>query len=349
MVIDVQNSTILAYAGSIDYFKDSWGSYDVLRAQRQPGSSIKPVTYSLALSKGFTAASVLNDSPVRYSQVGSPEYVPVNYDGKFHGNVTLRQALANSYNIPAVKLASALGPKNIVEFGKMLGLSSWNVDDAYGLSVTLGGKEVTMLELISVYATLAREGVHKDLNSIISVESASGDYLYAFKKQEGDRVLSNEVAYIISHILSDNSARSAAFGLNSGLNIPGYSVAVKTGTTDNKRDNWTFGYTPSFVVGVWVGNNDNTAMNRNLASGLSGASTIWNRITTHVLKNTAYYQKDFDMPDGVYVMVDKNCNGKSEVFIKGAKNPSTLCPKEDEDKKDEKRAETTKPVNRTAF
>lgn len=349
MVIDVQNSTILAYAGSIDYFKESWGSYDVLRAQRQPGSSIKPVTYSLALTKGFTAASVLNDSPVRYSQVGSPDYVPVNYDGKFHGNVTLRQALANSYNIPAVKLAAVLGPKNIVEFGKMLGLSSWNVDDAYGLSVTLGGKEVTMIELISVYATLAREGVHKDLNSIISVESASGDYLYAYKKQEGDRVLSNEVAYIISHILSDNSARSAAFGLNSGLNIPGYSVAVKTGTTDNKRDNWTFGYTPSFVVGVWVGNNDNTAMNRNLASGLSGASTIWNRITTHVLKNTAYYQKDFDMPDGVYVMVDKNCNGKSEVFIKGANNPSTLCPKEKEDNKDEKRAETTKPSNRSAF
>lgn len=342
LVIDVENSSILAYQGSVDYFKDSWGSFDVVRAPRQPGSSIKPVTYSLALANGFTAASVISDSPVKYSTKGSPSYSPVNYDGRFHGNVSLRQALANSYNIPAVKLAAALGPDKVLDQGRKLGLDSWNAKDSYGLSITLGGEEVSLLELTNVYATFARGGVKKELNSIVRIEQYDGQSLYTIKPTPGDEVLSPEVAYILSHILSDNNARLPAFGTNNYLNVPGYTVAVKTGTTDNKRDNWTLGYTPSFVVGVWVGNNNNTVMNQTLASGLSGAAPIWNKITNHILKNTAYYKKDFLMPDGIYVMVDKNCNGKSEVFIKDQKRPVSLCPINDSDKakKDKKRAET---------
>ncbi len=325
IVLDVENSSVLAYQGSVDYFKDSWGSYDVIQAFRQPGSSIKPVTYSLALANGYTAASVLNDSPVRFSTKGSPAYTPVNYDGRYHGAVSLRQALANSYNIPAVKLAAALGPDKVLEQGKRLGLNSWNNKTDYGLSITLGGEEVTMYDLANVYATFARNGIKKDLHTVDKIEQYDGHLLYSFRKEEGQQVLSPEVSYILSHILSDNLARLPAFGFNNSLAIPGYTVAVKTGTTNNKRDNWTFGYTPSFVVGVWVGNNNNTAMNPNLASGLSGAAPIWNSITNYVLKNTAYNSKDFNMPDGIFVLVDKNCGGKSEVFIKSEKYPSTLC------------------------
>ncbi|NMB69679.1 PBP1A family penicillin-binding protein [candidate division WWE3 bacterium] len=351
LVIDVENSSILAYQGSVDYFKDSWGSFDVVRAPRQPGSSIKPVTYSLALSNGFTAASIINDGPVRYTTKGSAPYSPVNYDGRFHGNVSLRQALANSYNIPAVKIAAVLGADKVKEQGRKLGLRSWEGIDNYGLSITLGGVEVSLLELTNVYATFARGGVAKELNSIVRIEQSDGQVLFASKETSGERVLTPEVSYILSHILSDNNARQPAFGVNNNLSIPGYTVAVKTGTTDNKRDNWTLGYTPSFAVGVWVGNNNNTVMNQTLASGLSGAAPIWNKITTYMLKNTAYNRQDFLMPDGIYVMVDKNCNGKSEVFVKSQKYPLSLCQPIDNNKakNEKKRAETPKTIDRSDF
>lgn len=349
LVIDVENSSILAYQGSVDYFKDSWGSFDVVRAPRQPGSSIKPVTYSLALSNGFTAASVINDGPVRYTTKGSEPYSPVNYDGRFHGNVSIRQALANSYNIPAVKIAAVLGADKVLEQGRKLGLASWEGVNNYGLSITLGGVEVSLLELSNVYATFARGGITKELNSIMKIEQSDGQVLYAAKQTAGERVLTPEVSYILSHILSDNNARLPAFGVNNNLSIPGYTVAVKTGTTDSKRDNWTLGYTPSFVVGVWVGNNNNTVMNQTLASGLSGAAPIWNKITTYMLKNTAYNRQDFLMPDGIYVMVDKNCKGRSEVFVKSQKYPLSLCQPTDSNKakNEKKRAETPKKIDRS--
>jgi len=326
VVLDVNDSSILGYVGSVDYFKDGWGAFDVASAYRQPGSSIKPITYALALEKGYTPASIIEDKKVTYSFAGSTPYVPVNYDGRYHGSVTLRTALANSYNIPAVKLANDVSSDAIVSLGNRMGLKNWKVDGSYGLSVTLGGKEVRLLDHANVYATFAREGSYKDLTSLISIKDSRGYELYK-DTRSSIPVLSREVSYLIWDILSDNNARTPAFGPNSSLVIPGYTVAVKTGTTDNKRDNWTMGFTPDYVIGVWVGNNDNTPMNQYLSSGLTGASPIWNRLTQEVLSGKS--NNIFAMPDNVFKKFDKDCN-RSEVFIKGSNVPQSLCPpKED--------------------
>jgi len=221
---------------------------DVARAERQPGSSLKPVTYALALSDGMTPATVIKDSPVSISIPGQKNYSPVNYDGRYHGEVSIRQALANSYNIPAVKIVQKVTPQRMVSLAKDMGLTSWALDDPYGISVTLGGKEVKLLEHTNVYATFAGKGSYKPPQPFLSIRDSRGkisDWVY-----EEDQVLDPGVAYLVTNILFDNNARSAAFGYRSPLYIPGYQVAVKTGTTDNKRDNWTMGYSPSFAVGV---------------------------------------------------------------------------------------------------
>lgn len=328
VVLDAKNSEILAYVGSIDYFREGWGAYDVVTAYRQPGSSIKPVTYALALASGFTPASVIEDKPIIYKSSGAADYKPVNYDGNYHGNVTLRAALANSYNIPAVKLAYSVGADNIVKLGRDMGLKNWVVGDGYGLSITLGGKEVRLLDHANVYATFARKGMYKDTTPFLYIKDNKGYEIYNFGGRPENRVLSEEVSYLIWNILSDNAARVPAFGSGNALVVPGYKVAVKTGTTDLIKDNWTMGYTPSYVVGVWVGNNDSTAMNRYLASGVTGAAPIWNRVMSTVLEEKN--DEIFDMPSGVFTKYDKDC-GRSEVFIKGSNVPDKLCPKADND------------------
>ena len=329
VVLDVKNANILAYVGSINYFKDTWGAFDVASAERQPGSSIKPVTYALAFSDSFTPASIIEDSEVVYNVKGSPPYKPQNYDSRYHGKVTLRQALANSYNIPAVKLASALGPRNIVQLGIDMGLRTWDVDGAYGLSVTLGGEEVKLLDLVNTYATFGRKGEYLEVSPFLSIRDGRGFDIYSPQYRERKQVLSEGVAYLIWHILSDNNARLPAFGTRNFLSIPDYKIAAKTGTTDSKRDNWTLGFTPSYAVGVWVGNNNNDPMNNRLASGLSGAAPMWNRIFTVVLEGKG--NEIFEMPDEVFVKEDQKCS-RSEVFIKGGKIPVTLCPPEKKDK-----------------
>lgn len=330
VVLDSKTGEILAYVGSVDYFKDSWGAYDVVTAFRQPGSSIKPLTYALAFEKGFTPASTVEDKPVTYKSMHET-YTPVNYDNKYHGTVTLREALANSYNIPAVKLVDAVGPDNVASLGKKLGLLGWNVDGAYGLSITLGGREVRLLDLANVYATFSRGGIYKETQPILSVKDSSGYEVYRRDSSE-QQIVSSEVAYLITNILSDNVARLPAFGSNSSLVVSNHTVAVKTGTTDNKRDNWTFGYTPSFTVGVWVGNNDNAPMNQYLASGLSGAAPIWNRIMREVLKGVVPEQ--FAKPENILVKFDEDC-GKAEVFVKGTRIPEELCVVEGKEDKDD--------------
>ncbi|OGC75458.1 hypothetical protein A2547_02855, partial [candidate division WWE3 bacterium RIFOXYD2_FULL_43_10] len=274
VVIDVKNAEILVYVGSSDYFAPVWGAFDVVTSYRQPGSSIKPVTYSLALADKFTPATILKDSPVVYTSQGSAPYRPVNYDGKFHGDVTLRSALANSYNVPAVKVAKAVGPDNIVSLGKDMGLTNWKVDGSYGLSVTLGGKEVRLLDLANVYTTLARKGAYAEPSQIISIRDGRGYEIFSKKAVYPKQIISEEVSYLMWHILSDNQARLPAFGTRNFLTVPGKQIAVKTGTTDQIKDNWTFGFTPSYTVGVWVGNNDNKPMNKYMASGLTGAAPI---------------------------------------------------------------------------
>ena len=331
VVMDVKNAEVLAYAGSVDYFKEVWGAYDVVTAMRQPGSSIKPVTYALALSGSFTPASIINDSPITYKFKGSKDYTPVNYDGQYHGKVTLRQALANSYNVPAVKVANAVGVDNIVLKGKEMGLTGWEPDGSYGLSITLGGKEVRLLDHTNVYATLARQGVHKEPKVYLSIKDSNGYEIYESEDAE-KTVLSPEVSYLLWDILSDQNARLPAFGVNNFLSIPGHKVAVKTGTTNNIKDNWTLGYTPSYVVGVWVGNNDGSPMRQGLASGLTGAAPIWNKIMTEILKDKP--NELFERPANIFVKRDEKC-GISELFIKGTNIPQSLCPEKDDEDGDE--------------
>jgi penicillin-binding protein 1C len=329
VVLNPKTGETLAYVGSVDYFKEGWGAYDVITAMRQPGSSIKVVTYALALEQGYTPASPIVDAPLTIQLGGGQTYRPVNYDGRYHGVVTLRGALANSYNIPAVKMVKEVGPDNMVTLGNKMGLKNWQVDDSYGYSVTLGGKETRLLDLANVYATLARGGQYRPTTPFISVKDANGFELYSENAKEHEQVVSPETSYLLSNILSDNSARTPAFGSRSALYIPGRTVAVKTGTTDEKRDNYAVGYTPSFVVGVWVGNNDNKPMNPYLASGVSGAAPIWNKAMQIVLEGTK--DEQFIVPETIFVKIDSTC-GRSEVFVKGSKIPN-LCP---EDKKDKK-------------
>ncbi|VVA43445.1 Penicillin-binding protein [Candidatus Roizmanbacteria bacterium] len=308
---------ILTMVGSVDYFNQPYGAFNVTTALRQPGSSIKPIMYSLALQKGYTAASILDDSPVVFNIAGSESYRPVNYDDKFHGKVPLRYALANSYNIPAVRTLNNLGVNNFIDFATKMGISTWNDRSRFGLSLTLGGGEVTMIDMAEAFGVLANHGYKMPLSYFQKIENNKGDLLremIPFKIKEIDPA----IAYIISDILSDNFARTSAFGAGSSLEIPGYKVAVKTGTTNDKKDNWTIGYTPEFLVVVWVGNNDNTPMNPYLTSGITGASPIWNRVMTYLLKNYGTGNKWYEKPDNV---VEKNCYyGRKEYFVRGTEN-----------------------------
>ncbi len=314
VVSDPKNGDILAMVGSKDFNDPNGGNVNVTTSLRQPGSSIKPVTYSAALSNGFTAASILDDSPVSFP-TGSGTYSPVNYDGKFHGKISLRLSLANSLNIPAVKTLQAVGVPTMVHLARDMGVKNWDPDGDYGLSITLGAAEVTMLDMVTVNGTLANGGKRVDLNPILKITNFKGEVLDDKKTIPSRQILQPGVAYIISSILSDNTARSMEFGPNSPLNIPGHTVSVKTGTTDNKRDNWTNGYTPDYVVSVWVGNNDNSPMSQALASGITGAAPIWNRIMTLLLSNKP--DNKIPMPDDI---IGIPCNGRTEYFLKGTES-----------------------------
>lgn len=315
-----QTGEILAMVGSKDYFEEPYGSYNVTTASRQPGSSIKPIMYALALQKGYTAASVLDDSPVQFTSIGSKPYKPVNYDGQYHGLVPLRYALANSYNIPAVKVLNTIGVDNFVRFGRDMGLSSLNDSRNYGLSLTLGGGEVTLIDMAVSYGVFANQGNRVNLDPILSISDYHGENLYVNTVgKEKNQIIPEGVAFIISSILSDNSAREASFGTNSQLVINGKTVAVKTGTSNNKRDNITIGYTQNYLVAVWVGNNNNQPMNQELTSGVTGAAPIWHNLMDFVLSdkynNIIPLTDGFVKPDGI---IEKQCFfGKIEYFIKG--------------------------------
>ncbi len=311
LVTNPKNGDVLAMVGSRDYNDPNGGNVNLTTSLRQPGSSIKLITYAAALSNGFTAATTLEDSPVTYRVAGAPDYSPVNYDGAFHGRVPLRIAFANSFNIPAVKTLAKIGIPTMIATARKMGITTWNDPQNYGLSITLGAAEVKMTDMATAYGTVANQGQRVDVNPILKITNYSGELLYQ-KESEKRQVLDSGVAYIISSILSDNSARSWEFGSNSPLNIPRHTVSVKTGTTDNKRDNWTIGYTPSYLVAVWVGNNDNSPMSKDLASGITGAAPIWNKIMTTLLGNVNTLS--YKMPDNVVL---KKCGTKTEYFIKG--------------------------------
>lgn len=322
LVTNPKTGEILAMVGSKNYFDvAAQGNVNVTMSLRQPGSSIKVVNYAAALENGFTAASILDDSPIAYTSPGSPTYAPVNYDGRFHGPVPLRYALANSYNIPAVRVLSKIGVKTMIDKGRLMGITTWEDESRYGLSLTLGGGDVTMLDMAKVFGTLAHEGKRVDLFPILKVTDYTGRVIGQDKPKTAVTAVKPEVAWILSNILSDNTARMSAFGPNSSLVIPGKTVSVKTGTSNDKRDNWTIGYTPSILTAVWVGNNDNSPMHPTLTSGVTGAAPIWHDIMTELLKNKA--DEIAPKPDTV---VSIPCYfGRPEYFIAGTKPKSGRC------------------------
>ena len=341
---------ILSMVGSKDYFASPSGTFNVTTAMRQPGSTIKPINYAIGIDRKLvTAASVFLDTPTCFPNNTGKPYCPVNYDGNFHGPVQLRFALGNSFNIPAVKMMAINGVNNFAASSSAFLITSFSHPEQYGLSVTLGGAEMTMIELSQAFSTFANQGTPKKLVAILKVEDKKGNVLYQWKDPNyiqnvekplnypdtlgisGKRAISPEASFIISHILLDNFAREMEFGPSSELVIKGKNVSVKTGTTDDKRDNWTVGYTPNFLVAVWVGNNDNKPMNPYLASGITGAAPIWNRVMTKILAN----QPDL-MPRKPAGIVDKSvcfengavttaklgevqttCSPRFEYFIKG--------------------------------
>ncbi|MDP3988417.1 MAG: transglycosylase domain-containing protein [Candidatus Levybacteria bacterium] len=347
IVIDPKNGEILAMVGSRDFFATESastgnkktvfeGQFNVItQALRQPGSSIKPVTYATALEKGYTASTVLMDVKTVFPNQGDKDYIPVNYDGKYHGPLQLRFTLGSSINVPAVKLLALVGIKNMLTTANNMGLSTLAPTDEntkrFGLSLTLGGGEVKPIDLAAAYTAFANGGYRVEPIAILKVTDSKGKVLFEQKDVSKKKVLPAEVAFIISHILLDNNARLLTFGENSYLNVIGKTIAVKTGTTDDKRDNWTIGWTPSILVATWVGNNDNSPMG-NVASGVTGAAPIWRRIILEALKNKS--TEDFSKPDNVTaVTIDSLTGGlpvdgkqtRSEYFIKGTE-PQNISP-----------------------
>ncbi len=270
---------ILAMLGSVDYHDDAIdGRVNVALSLQQPGSSIKPLTYAAGLSPdengipAWTTADILWDVAVDYPQFDGSTYSPVNYDGRFHGPVRLRDALANSYNIPAVLVLQDVGVPAMLEFAQKMGITTWQGDSSqYGLSLTLGGAEVAPLDMATAYGVFANGGQLVEPISVLRVEKSNGEVLFEAQPQ-GIPVLDPRVAYLISDILDDDAARVPAMGRDNPLALP-FPAAAKTGTTNDFRDNWTIGYTPGLVVAVWTGNTDNSEMLN--ISGLTGAAPLW--------------------------------------------------------------------------
>lgn len=329
VVLDSQTGEILAMVGSKDFnAADYDGQVNVALSLRQPGSAIKPITYLTAFKKGYTPSSLIMDVPTVFpGGINNPEYKPENYDGKYRGPIQFRYALANSINVAAVKVLALVGIKNTLETAFTLGLTSLEPTketlNRVGLSLTLGGGEVRLLELTAAYAAFMNSGYKVEPVAILKVEDQSGKVLEEHKSSQGKAVLTPQEAYLITDILSDNEARSAVFGTNSLLNIPSRQVAVKTGTTNDKRDNWTIGGTAQVVAGVWVGNNDNSPM-REVASGVSGASPIWRRSILAALEGKPNIT--FERPEGIVTATVDKLSGyrshdgfpdRTEIFIKG--------------------------------
>lgn len=301
---------ILAMVGSADYFASGSGSFNVTTALRQPGSSIKPINYAIGLeNKVVTPATMFLDIPTCFGVVNQPQYCPKNYDNTFHGPVQLRFTLGNSYNIPAVKMMYVNTVPTFIASASAFGLDTLTDASKYGLSLTLGGGEVRMTDMAEAFSVFANGGIRKDLIAIRKITDKHGNVLEEVKDQnldrdlpsqlllKGTRVVSPETAFLISHILLDNNARQDAFGPSSSLLISNHAVSVKTGTTDDLRDNWTIGFTPYILIATWVGNNDNTPMNRNLVSGVTGAAPIWNKL----MKKMVEGKPDMwpSQPDGI--------------------------------------------------
>lgn len=347
LVTNPGTGEILAMIGSTDYFASESGKFNVILANRSPGSSIKPLNYALGFLKGTTTpATAWIDSSFCFPPYNGKSYCPQNYDAKFHGVVQTRFALGNSFNIPAVKELAQNTLPDFIATASAMGLTTLGDNpNRYGYSLTLGGGEVKMIDMAVAFGVFANSGIKVPLRPVLKVEDSNGKVLenntpdekqFALEKTNLPNwdgsvpwkptekiILPKEVTFLVSHILLDDGARSETFGSGSILNVPGQAVSVKTGTTDDKRDNWTIGYTPSILVAVWVGNNDNSPMSPYLESGNTGAAPIWNKIMRFALagKKAEWPQK----PDDVVfteicslsgLIPDHNCPTRGEYFIK---------------------------------
>ena len=292
VVIDPKTGDILAMVGSRDYFNmDREGNFNVVTTHRQPGSSIKPFIYATAFKEGYTPETTVFDVPTEFNPscdpAGTPPpgkepdicYHPQNYDEIFRGPVSLRTALAQSLNVPAVKVLYLAGLTNALSTVKDFGITSLNEPDRYGLTLVLGGGEVSLLELTSAYGVFANDAVKNSPRYILSVENSSGQAILQSETSPTE-VIDKNIARAISDILSDNKARGDEFG--TALEFPGKKVAVKTGTTNNYRDAWTVGYTPDIVIGAWAGNNDNTPMEKKIAGFI--VAPWWHEIMDYALE-----------------------------------------------------------------
>lgn len=296
VAIDPQSGAVLAMVGSPNYWDQNiYGAINMAIVPRQPGSALKPFIYALAMDPNnpnpLTAASPIDDRRTVFFTKDQKTYIPVNYDGKEHGRVTVREALASSLNIPAVKVLDQVGLERFIAFMKTLGVQSLDSPDHYDLTIALGGGGVSLLELTAAYGVFATNGVIASPYWIESISDTEGN-LYYQASPKTKKALDERVAWLISDILSDDQARYIGFGKNSVLKLD-RPAAVKTGTTTDFHDNWTIGYTPSLVVGVWVGNADYEPMVE--VTGLSGAAPIWHEFMRTVLANQP--SETFQHPD----------------------------------------------------
>ncbi len=325
VVLENQSGDILSMVGSKDYFDPEEGQVNGAVSRRQPGSTLKPFTYALALEKGLTPASRLEDAAISF-MTENGAYQPMNFDREFHGPVTLRQALACSYNVPAVSLASWVGPELLWRRLHQLGFESLEKSaDFYGVGLTLGNGEVTLLELTRAYAALARSGVYQPERAILGVE------LKESVLTPGVSAFSPQVAYIITHILADRDARVPSFGYLTPLSFP-FPVAVKTGTSEDFRDNWTIGFTSRYTVGVWVGNFNGRPMGN--VSGITGSGPLFRDVI--LLLHSKEPPLPFSPPEGIIKVTICAESGElpsafcphtiEEIFVSGTE-PKTICSK----------------------
>lgn len=312
--VDPKNGHILAMVGSVDYFNDDIdGQVNVTVRPRQPGSSFKPIVYTAAFIKGYTPNTVLYDVVTNFG-TGGQSYEPRNYDLGERGPLTIRQALAGSLNIPAVKTTYLTGVENIISLAQKLGYTTLNDKDRFGLSIVLGGGEVLPLEHAGAYSAFAQDGVRHPVTPIIKIEDAKGKIIFE-AKDEPEKVIEPEIVRQTNNIISDDGARAYVFGAGGPLTLPGRPVAAKTGTTNDYHDAWTIGYTPSLVTVVWVGNNDNEEMKRG-ADGSIIAAPIWNQYMREALADTPI--ESFPAPENIPTgkpVLDGQLRGDKKIFI----------------------------------
>lgn len=334
VALNPQTGEILAMVGSKDYFSTSTdGQFNVTTSpSRQPGSSIKPLMYATAFKQGFSPSTRLIGVPTTFNAgTGQPPYKPQNFANQNYGILSVRKAIGNSLNLPAVKMLSLIGVDNMIATAHEMGITTLTEPGRYGIALTLGGGEVKMLDMATAFSVFATGGIRHDPVAILKVTDHNGNVLEEFKSNRGVRALSEQISYLISNILSDFSARTLTFGGGNqlGLNIPGHTVAVKTGTTNDNRDNWAIGYTPAhkdskvgITIAAWIGNNDNSPMNPNF---FAGSARIWNQAMVAYLKgkpNTAFVR-----PSGIVSGTVDNLSGmapgpytagtSSDLFVAG--------------------------------